>query len=60
MTIDEAIKEQKIFISYTTNRLTAKRIEAIRIGIEALKFHKYMREKIGKGYTVLLPGETES
>jgi len=60
MKLDEAIERLEVFEKDVSEGAPELLDDAINLGIEALKFHKYMREKIGKGYTVLLPGETES
>jgi hypothetical protein len=59
MTIDEAIEGLK-------TRLTPKGViqfgepdNDIKLGIEALKAWKFLREHSGMSYDALLPGETE-
>jgi len=59
ITIDEAIQE----LTYLTNSgppyPDQPRIDAARLGIEALKRVKENRETIPTKHTWLLPGETE-
>lgn len=38
---------------------TAEELNALKLGIEALKAWKYLRDHSGFGYDTLLPGETK-
>ena len=59
MTLEEAIKLLKYYEDPLHNESVAKRREARKLGIEALKRIK-MRRDLGTGYEPkLLPGETE-
>ncbi|MBA7690267.1 hypothetical protein ES703_98792 [subsurface metagenome] len=59
ITLVKAIEELTEITNYTTHRPSSSKVEAIKLGIEALK--AWMRLKEGHQFTEtsLLPGETE-
>ncbi len=59
MTIDEAIKELEALLINRKSELLRDTLEALPLGIEALKEVKASREEDYIGDTGLLPGETE-
>ena len=59
MTIDEAIKENEDSLSLFRLFASLERVEAMNLGIEALKREKERRHSIYWAGAALLPGETE-
>lgn len=59
MTIDEAIKILTVYSDNMETDLIDREYAAIKLGIEALKLIKEMREFYYWGPPALLPGETE-
>lgn len=60
MTIDEAIKTDETLIEFPEKNLWDFELEAIKLGIEALKREKERRHYYINSAPELLPGETMS
>ncbi len=59
MTIDEAMKRLSSFRDWFLTEFVDEDIEAIKLGIEALRRQEYLRLHFGQGFQKLLPGETK-
>ena len=59
MTIDEAIETLHSFWAIPVKSPTLGQLEAIKLGIEALKDVRYVRQNSIAPMVELLPGETE-
>ena len=59
MTIDEAIKEQQLYLNHSDQWSHEKIDDALKLGIEALKLIKKQRAIPGYDSGYPLPGETE-
>jgi len=59
MTVEKGIEVLEIENKYPWNRDNSELREAVKLGIEALKYIKEWRIPPHGGATILLPGETE-
>ena len=59
MTIDEAIEYLEDSIEKAEYEGAAGHVKAFKLGIEALKYHKWRRQLLGFDQVPLLPGERE-
>ena len=58
MTIDEAIENLQDTYDFCQSVFSTEDLEAIKLGIEALKRIKLQRSPRGFGYSYKLPGES--
>ena len=59
MTIDEAIKTQRLIVDYPKTPIGLNTLRAMKLGIEALKWIKWRREHYQQPPILPLQGETE-
>jgi len=59
MTLDEAIEEQNLYLQHSDQWSHERLDKAIKLGIEALKLLKVIRQDHPKFRPFLLPGETK-
>ena len=59
MNINESIKEQELYLQHSDQWIHERLDEAIRLGIEALKWVKQTRKVTYEPAYPLLPGETK-
>ena len=59
MNIDKAIEILEELERHSSLAFASAELDAIKLGIEALKFYKRLEHAAGDSYQYLLPGETE-